>query len=130
MPNESRILIVEDDNVSKTIYRELLRTYDFYVDIVESAELAIEQFNQNHYDLLLVDIRLPRMNGFELTKKIRATEKGRSVPIVGITAITIFFIDEEFKLSGMNNILEKPVFLKEIDELLRCYCIKSRASQN
>lgn len=108
MAHQSKILIVEDDPVSAFIFRELFKRYDCHVDIAGSAELALEKFNQEHYDLLLIDIKLPNMNGFEFTKLIRATEKGRVLPIIGMSAVMFSLIENEYKASGMNDYLDKP----------------------
>ncbi len=123
MPNEPSILIVEDDNIANMIYSELFKRYECRIDRVESAEAALEKFNHEHYDLLLVDIRLPKIDGFEFARHIRSTAKGKAIPIIGVSAITFSLVEDEFKKSGMDHYLEKPLALKDFENLLLSYCI-------
>lgn len=126
MAHQPNILIVEDDHIANIIYRELFKRYECGVDIVESAELALEKFNQEDYDLLLVDIRLPKMDGFEFTKHIRSTKIGKTIPIIGMSAVIFSLIEDEFKASGMDHYLDKPFPMPELDALLQSYGIPLR----
>jgi len=126
MPNIQKILIVEDDPIANIIYRELFKRYECHFDIAESAELALEKFEHEDYDLLLVDIRLPKMHGFEFAKRIRATEKGRALPIVGISAITYSLVEDDFNNSGMDQYLGKPLSIADLDNLLQNHKIPLR----
>ena len=126
MPNEPKILIIEDDDISNMLYREILKKYKCHFDIVESAELALEKFDQEDYDLLFIDIRLPKMNGFDFARKIRLTQKGKYIPSIGISAITLSLVEEEFQSSGMNRYLSKPLMIPSMDHLLKSYNIHHR----
>lgn len=126
MLNTHKILIVEDDRVAAFIFCELFKRYECHVDIAESAELALDKFNQENYDLLLVDIKLPKMDGFEFTKHIRATEKSKTLPIIGMSAVMFSLIENEFKVSGMDHFLDKPFAMPKLDVLLQRYGILLR----
>jgi len=75
---------------------------------------------------LLVDIRLPKVHGFEFTKRIRATEKGRALPIVRISAILYSLVEEDFNASGMDQYLDKPLTIADLDHLLKNHKILLR----
>jgi len=126
MSRKPNILIVEDDPIANLLYTEMFKRYECDMDIAESAELALEKFEHEDYDLLLVDIRLPKMHGFEFAKRIRATEKGRALPIVGISAILYSLVEEDFKASGMGQYLDKPLAIADLDHLLQNYNIPLR----
>lgn len=126
MARKPNILIVEDDPIANLLYREMFKRYECDMNIAESAELALDKFEHEDYDLLLVDIRLPKMHGFEFAKRIRSTEKGRALPIVGISAITYSLVEDDFNNSGMDQYLGKPLSIADLDNLLQNYNIPLR----
>lgn len=68
------------------------------------------------------------MNGFEFTKLIRATEKGRVLPIIGMSAVIFSLIENEYKASGMNDYLDKPFSVVKLNSLLQQYGIPLKNS--
>jgi len=115
-----RILIAEDNPFNQMIAQDDLSYYinDITIDTVENGVLAVEQFNTNAYDLILMDVQMPEMNGFEATKKIREIEQQESrntkIPVIAMTASLLKTeIDQCFN-AGMNNYIPKPYTLEEL----------------
>ncbi|HUU80218.1 MAG TPA: response regulator [Acidobacteriota bacterium] len=81
-----RILVVDDDEMVRIALNELLRPEGFEVHSVSSGTEALKRIDENSYDLLILDIIMPEMDGFELCKRIREKEGLRETPIVFLTA--------------------------------------------
>lgn len=104
-----RILIVDDDELILMALSELLRPEGYEVHTVFSGAEALEKLDENGYDLLMLDIIMPGMDGFELCQKIREKENYKQTTIVFLTAKT----REEDKARGLevgaNLFLSKPI---------------------
>ena len=104
-----RILIVDDDEMVLMALNELLKPEGYEVDSANSGKEALKKIGENHYDLLMLDIIMPGMNGFELCKMIREKEEHRETTIVFLTAKS----REEDKVLGLeagaNLFLSKPI---------------------
>ena len=79
-----RILVVEDERVAADVLAKGLREHAYAVDVANDGAAALEQAGANDYDLIILDILLPRMNGIEVSRRLR--EDGQSVPILMLTA--------------------------------------------
>jgi two-component system copper resistance phosphate regulon response regulator CusR len=79
-----RILVVEDERVAADVLAKGLREHAYAVDVANDGAAALEQAGANDYDLIILDILLPRMNGIEVCRRLR--EDGQSVPILMLTA--------------------------------------------
>jgi len=84
---KKQILIVEDDIILSQILQIALKAKDYEVDIALDGFEAIKKISQNLYDLILLDINLPKMSGFEVAKKLKMDEKTKNIPIIMITAL-------------------------------------------
>jgi DNA-binding response OmpR family regulator len=84
-----KILIVDDDTDVTLTFKTALDNYGFEVETYNDPVLALSNFKPHFYDLLLIDIRMPDMNGFELSQKIR--KRDRSVKICFITAFEVYW---------------------------------------
>jgi len=119
-PHEIRILIAEDNPFNQMIAQDDLSYYinDVTIDTVENGALAIEQFNNASYDLILMDVQMPEMNGFEATEKIRAIEKsagkGTRIPIIAMTASLLKKEIDQCFSAGMDNYIPKPYKPEEL----------------
>ena len=114
-----RILLVEDNELNSEIAVELLNAYGFVVDTAENGAEAVEKVKNStpgNYDLVLMDVQMPVMNGYEATKQIRALN---DPALAGITilAMTANAFDEDRKKAlecGMNGFLSKPIVIEEL----------------
>jgi len=113
---EARILVVDDNAVNLLVASNLLKKVGLRYDHAENGCEAIEKFNEGHYDLILMDLKMPVMNGFEATRIIRA--QGSPVPIIALTASA--FTDEREKAlsSGFSEYLVKPFLPQEFYDLI------------
>jgi len=104
-----RILVVDDDEMVLMALGELLKPEGYDVQTVSSGTEALQKLNQNGYDLLMLDVIMPEMDGFELCKKIRDLDQYKDTPIVFLTAKS----REEDRMRGLevgaNLFLSKPI---------------------
>ncbi|MFH1021112.1 MAG: response regulator [Pseudomonadota bacterium] len=107
----ARVLVVEDNEINQQVAAEILQRAGILVDLAENGEEAVEAVLNNDYDLVLMDIQMPRMDGLEATRVIRASGSQRltALPIVAMTANAIKG-DEALSLAaGMNDHITKPI---------------------
>ena len=111
-----RLLVVDDDRSIREIVQMSLEEEGYVVDTAPDAEEALEAIRRNAPDLLILDVMLPGMNGFDLTKEIRRTS---SLPIILLTAKTDT-IDKVVGLeSGADDYVEKPFEMRELVARMR-----------
>lgn len=112
-----RILVAEDDPTSAFILEQILENEGYKVDITKNGEEAFLNLKNKHYDVLLTDWMMPKMNGIELIKKTRA-EIINSPVIILITALSSTEAKNHAIESGADEFLSKPVYPKDVLEAL------------
>ena len=123
-----RILIVEDQIQSSIVVKYLLNDFGYTADIAHDGQTAIEFFKNNHYGLILMDIGLPDINGYEVTKKIRSLEKVSLKNRVSIVALTAHFSAEEKQHcldASMGAIFTKPLSKEKMINILETFAHNS-----
>jgi PAS domain S-box-containing protein len=103
----SRILLVEDNKVNQFLANSLLKSWNAQVDISEDGLDALDKMKSEHYDLVLMDLQMPIMDGFEATEQIRKELKS-DVPIIGLSANALNGERERSLEKGMNDYVSKP----------------------
>ncbi len=116
---EYYILVVEDNKINQVVTRHLLENNHFKCKIVDDGFAALESLENEHFDGILMDINMPKINGFETSKLIR--ERGFTLPIIAVTAFEKDEIMEKIKEAQINDIIVKPFEVKTFLELLRKY---------
>ena len=101
-----KILIVEDNKINQIVTQNILKKENFVSDIVENGILAIDAAKEGQYDLILMDLNMPVMDGFQATKAIRDFDK--ETPIIALTASNIEEVKEQVFSSGFDDIIIKP----------------------
>ncbi len=110
-----RILLAEDNPINSKLAVALLARAGFTVDAVDSGSAAVDSFQHMHYDLILMDVQMPEMDGFEATRRIRAFEGGQShAPIIALTAHAMKGDRERCLEAGMDDYVAKPLQPQEL----------------
>ncbi|MDQ8205269.1 response regulator [Pelagicoccus sp. SDUM812003] len=117
-----RVLVVEDDVENKRLVAANLAQMGVAYEWAENGLVALEKLKQDRYDLVLMDIRMPLMDGLEATRVIREGENGeRRVPIVAMTAHVTAGMREECVRVGMDGYISKPVRFEQLETYVRRY---------
>ena len=101
-----KILVVEDNKINQMVTRKILEKNNFKSVVVDDGYAAVEALIKEPFDVVLMDINMPLINGFDTTRLIR--KKGITIPIIALTAFAKDEISEEALSSGMDDVLIKP----------------------
>ncbi|HEU5290810.1 MAG TPA: response regulator [Cyclobacteriaceae bacterium] len=103
------VLLVEDNDINRLYAKSILETWKCKIDIAENGLIAIEKLKSNQYDVILMDVQMPVMDGYEATKAIRMmTQPLNSTPVVALTANATKNDIEKCLAAGMNDYVAKP----------------------
>lgn len=108
--NNLSILLVEDNYLNQVLASKVLTNWNWKVDVAENGLIAVEKLKKNNYDLVLMDIQLPEMDGYEATKYIRKKLPSPKckTPIIAMTAHAFSGEDLKCKQAGMDDYISKP----------------------
>jgi CheY-like chemotaxis protein len=114
--HRSRVLLAEDNAVNQTLALRLLEKHGYSVIVASNGAEAVAAFENDRFDVVLMDIQMPEMDGFEATAAIRAKEKltGGHVPIVAMTAHALKGDQERCISAGMDAYVSKPIRTSEL----------------
>jgi len=107
--NPGSILLVEDNEINQIIAQELLRKAGYMVEIASNGQEAVHMVKQKHFDLVLMDIQMPIMDGLAATREIRNENAFHNLPIVAMSAHAMAGDKEKSINSGMNDHITKPI---------------------
>ena len=118
-----RVLVAEDNAVNQKLVTRLLEKRGHSVKVVANGREALGALEQGTYDLVLMDMQMPEMDGFEATRELRKNEKrtGLHIPIIALTAHAMKGDRERCLEAGMDAYLSKPIRAQELYELLENY---------
>lgn len=117
-----RVLLVEDYALNARLVAEGLASDSMVIDIVENGQEALDQLEQVEYDLILMDMQMPVMNGLEATMHIRASDTAyRDLPILALTASVMTDQRESYIQAGVNDVITKPYVLSELRDLVNTW---------
>jgi len=118
--NIHSILVVEDNETNQILIRQQLHYLGYDVDVVNSGELALKKLASDKFDILMTDINMPEMDGYQLTQQIRtASDIGiSSIPIIAITANASGEDEERCLSAGMDGFMTKPIDLNFLQDYL------------
>ena len=124
----ARVLLAEDEPVSQEVAREQLQQLGLEVDLAGDGQQALAQARAHRYDLILMDMLMPRLNGLEATRAIRADSLNRDTPVLGLTA-NVFEEDRRACLeAGMNEHLGKPLEEDALRQALARWLARDRSA--
>jgi signal transduction histidine kinase/CheY-like chemotaxis protein len=118
-----RILVAEDNKVNQTLARRILEKQGHTVTIVPDGRQAIQAFERSTFDLILMDVHMPEMDGYQATEAIRQREsKCRRIPIIALTANAMSGDKERCFAHGMDAFVSKPMNVQELSAAIFALC--------
>jgi chemosensory pili system protein ChpA (sensor histidine kinase/response regulator) len=117
-PPAPTILVAEDDTDIRLMLKALLELKGYRVLLADDGQLAVETARAERPDLILVDLQLPRLNGFAVTRFVRQSDELRTVPVVIVTGHDPLKHRGLALAAGCNAYLQKPIDFDQLDELL------------
>lgn len=121
------ILVAEDNESHRRVSKLMLTRLGYDSDVVPNAFKAIQAVNINHYDLVLMDLVMPGMDGLQAAREIRKLGKG-GLKILAVTAYVVPGIREICLEAGMDDCITKPVRIGELAEVLKKFAYDSQSS--
>ncbi len=119
------VLVVEDNDLNAKFAEAILKRLNFNIDFATNGRICIEKFLENDYDLILMDIQMPVMNGLDATVEIRKLEQQLEVehriPIIAITAFAFEHDKQNCLDAGMDDYLTKPYRPQDLIDIIKIY---------
>ncbi|MBK6998349.1 MAG: response regulator [Lewinellaceae bacterium] len=115
-----KVLVVEDVLLNQLLIKIILAEFGFETAVANNGKIAIEMLQKNNYDIILMDLQMPEMNGFEATAYIRKEIKS-NIPIIALTAdVTTMDLEKCLEI-GMNDYISKPIDEKLLySKIIKC----------
>jgi PAS domain S-box-containing protein len=114
--NGVNVLLAEDNEINQVVAKEILEKKGFRVDVVDNGRKAIEKVTENKYDIILMDLQMPVMDGIEAAKELRLL--GIDIPIIALTADALSGVKEKCLAAGMNDYISKPIVPEKMIEII------------
>lgn len=122
---KNRVLIVEDNPLNQKVARIFLEDMGYSTEIAANGQEALYLAATQHYDLILMDVGLPDIDGLEITQKIRANETSERIPIIACTANGNTYKDKCLA-AGMDDFVLKPIMQDELKRVLSQFLIDKK----
>lgn len=125
---QGKILLVEDNAVNLKVAKTMLSKWGHEVSVASDGDKALTLLQQDSFDLVLMDVQMPKMNGYEVTQAFRLFEREYDLvetPIIAITANALKYDQERCISSGMNDFIAKPVRKDELNRQVQVWLSKS-----
>jgi hypothetical protein len=121
MSVQKQVLVAEDSSVIQNITKKVLQFQNYNITAVKNGLQVLEIMEKNDFDIILMDINMPGMDGMECARQIRKLpdEKKSSVPIVAITGNAKNYTLEDFREAGINEYLQKPLNFDALVETVK-----------
>ncbi len=107
--NGAKVLLVEDNALNQEVATEILKSAGAIVNIASNGMQAVDAVSSSYYDIVLMDLQMPVMGGYEATSLIRINQKYKNLPIIAMTAHAMQGAKEECLAAGMNDYVSKPI---------------------
>ncbi len=116
-----KVLVVEDNPLNMELVTELLNAQGFITDWAKDGEEAVQKAEKEVYDLIVMDIGLPGIDGVEAAKRIRNKSRNKFVPVIALTAFAMKGDRERFIKGGFDAYLSKPINVPEFMKIIEKY---------
>jgi CheY-like chemotaxis protein len=113
-----KFLVVDDNKINQLVIGNKLKSLNQTVIFADNGKEAVAKFAQEEFDVVLMDLMMPVMDGFEATLRIKETAKGQKTPIIAVTADTLESDRKKCYEVGMTGYLNKPFELNKLQRLL------------
>lgn len=122
----ARVLLMEDNAVNVLVASQFLKSWHVEVDVASNGVEGLQLMEQERYDLILMDLEMPVMDGFETTEHIRKdlNEANKHIPVIAITSSTSISARNKARAAGMNDFITKPFNPNELYKMLEKYVLK------
>jgi signal transduction histidine kinase/ActR/RegA family two-component response regulator len=117
----TKVLVAEDSPLNMSIARKFLERWDVIIHEATNGQEAVEYFNKNVYDLLLIDLDMPVMDGYQALAEIR--KKDKNIPAIAFTAAVLPNMKEHLRGEGFNDFLQKPFRPEELHKTIAMYSL-------
>lgn len=116
-----KVLIAEDNPVNVLLMKKLLAKWKISPAIADNGQIAIDKLSANDYDIILMDLQMPVMNGFDAAREIRQlpAQNKANIPIIALTAASLLDIEQEVRNAGMNDYVSKPFKPEDLMEKIQ-----------
>lgn len=119
--SDIKIIVAEDNQMNQLLIKTIIALQGYTCFIADNGKLAIEELEKNDYDIILMDIMMPIMDGFTAAKYIREKLGNQTIPIIAVTADVTANIKEKCKDAGMNDYISKPYNGDKLIEMIQNY---------
>lgn len=123
-----RILIIEDNHSNRLLARDILSFKGYAALEAENGEAGLRIARQERPDLVLLDIQMPKMDGFAVLRALRAESATRGLPVVALTALTMRGDQEKILAAGFDGYLAKPFHLEELIQTVEHFLPQEKRS--
>ena len=114
-----KVLLVEDNELNREIALDILEEEGIIVDTANDGDIAVDKVKNNEYSIVLMDIQMPKMNGYEATREIRKFNK--DIPIVAMTANAFDEDKQSAAEAGMNGHITKPIDVTKLKDTIASF---------
>ena len=125
----ARLLVVEDNPINQQVAQELLESEGFQVQLAKNGQQALERLEEFSYDLVLMDLQMPVMDGYTATRRIRENPAWDRLPVLAMTADAVAGVREQVLEVGMNECITKPIEMEQLFGALARWLPKSAGSR-
>jgi CheY-like chemotaxis protein len=119
--------VVDDNDVNLMIAKEILSNAGMVVETAVNGEQALSKLRDGAYDLVLMDLQMPQMDGLQATRALREQPGHRATPVVGLTASAMLSERDDCLAAGMNDVLTKPYEPRHLVEVVESWLRRAKA---
>lgn len=121
MAETKKVLIAEDSSVIQNLTKKILMMQNYSIHSAKNGEQVLKALETESFDIILMDINMPKMDGMECTRAIRALDdkEKSAIPIIAITGNAKNYSIEDFKEAGINEYLQKPLNFDQLVETVK-----------
>ena len=113
------ILVIEDNPVNMELTVDLLESYGYDVTPAEDGFIALDKVKEKEFDLILLDIQLPKMDGLEVLSRLKEDQTTKDIPVIALTAHSMRGDDERFIAAGCIDYISKPIDIHSFKEKIQ-----------